>query len=121
MKVTLDLPEPLALDLTRRKRQSAAIVSAGLREVCAGSGRAGFNGLAAVLEKLASLPSAKEVLALRASKALQDRIEELLEKNRNEGLNRSEQEEWERYELVEHLVRIAKVRALAQLKHAPRA
>ena len=118
MKVTLDLPEELAHDLSRRKRQSAAIVSAGLREVKA-AGRKQFNGLTSVLEKLAELPTPQEVLALRASRPLQKRIEELLEKNRNEGLTRQEKEEWSRYELVEHLVRIAKGNALAQLAGAP--
>ena len=117
MKVILDLPEELAHDLTRRKRQSAAIVSAGLREVKA-TGRKQFNGLTSILEKLAALPAPREVLALHASRPLEKRIEELLEKNRNEGLTRQEQEEWSRYELVEHLVRIAKGNALAQLADA---
>ena len=69
---------------------------------------AGLNGL---LETLARLPTAEEVLALRPTTALQHRIEELLETKRNTGLSREEPREWEQYEYIEHLVRLAKARA----------
>jgi hypothetical protein len=45
---------------------------------------------------------------LRPSERFESRIEELLEKNRTEGLSHSEDEEWERYEFLEHLIVIAK-------------
>ena len=54
----------------------------------------------------------EEVLGLRPATQLQDRIEELLAKNRAGGLSAEEQREWERYEYIEHLVRLAKVRAI---------
>ena len=117
MKVTLDLPEELAADLRAFEHESANIVAAGLREVTAGaSGQ--FHGLSQVLEKLAELPSPEDVLALRPSPDLQARISELLAKNRSGGLTPQEQAEWQRYELVEHLVRMAKARATAKLKAA---
>ena len=68
-----------------------------------------------MLETLARLPSPEEVLGLRPATQLQDRIEELLAKNRAEGLSAEEQREWERYEYIEHLVRLAKVRAIQRL------
>ena len=117
MKVTLDLPDELAADLRPFEHQSASIVAAGLREVKT-SGGEHFHGLAPVLEKLAELPSPQEVLALRPSPELQARITELLRKNRDEGLIPEEEAEWQRYELVEHLVRLAKARALAKLAAA---
>ena len=46
------------------------------------------------------------------------RISELLRKNRQEGLTPEENAEWQRYETVEHLVRLAKARAAAKLKAA---
>ncbi len=58
---------------------------------------------------MARLPSPEEVLGLRPATHLQDRIEELLAKNRAGGLSAEEQREWNRYE---HLVRLAKVRAI---------
>ena len=117
MKVTLDLPDELAADLRPYEHQSASIVAAGLREVKARGG-AQFHGLAHVLEKLAELPSPQEVMALRPSPELQARISELLRKNRDEGLTPEEDAEWQRYEWVEHLMRLAKARALAKLEAA---
>ena len=117
MKVTLDLPDDLAMDLRHFKHQTASIVAAGLREVNAPVGGE-FQGLAQVLEKLAELPTPDEVLALRPAPELQARLSELLRKNREEGLTTDEQAEWQRYEWVEHLVRMAKARALMKLKAA---
>ena len=65
-----------------------------------------------MLETLARLPTPEEVLALRPTATLQNRIEELLDKNRDGGLSDEEQREWEHYEYIEHLVRMAKARAL---------
>jgi hypothetical protein len=92
-------------------------VAAGLREVKAPSGEQ-FQGLAQVLEKLAELPTPEEVLALRPSPQLEARLSDLLGKNREGSLTVDEQAEWERYEWVEHLVRVAKARAQARLKGA---
>jgi hypothetical protein len=61
---------------------------------------------------LASLPTPEEILALRPGEQLQRRIERLLEKNREEGLTAAEEREWQHYQYLEHLVRIAKARAL---------
>ena len=110
MKVTLDLPDDLAADLQALESQSATIVTAGLREIKAASG-AQFHGLAKVLEKLAELPSPEEVLDLRPSTELEERIQRLLQKSRDEGLTAEENAEWRAYEMVEHLVRMAKARA----------
>ncbi len=64
-----------------------------------------------ILELLASLPAPEEVLSLQPSETLQSRIGYLLEKNRNEGLSPQEEKEWEQYEYLEHIVRMAKGRA----------
>jgi hypothetical protein len=72
----------------------------------------GFAGMGEVLEKLASLPEPAEILALRPSPALEERIEELVEKDRNGGLLPEERREWEQYQYVEHLVRLTKARVL---------
>ena len=81
-------------------------------------GESGFSGLTDVLETLASLPTPEEVLALRPSAALQEQIEDLLEKSQNGGLSADEQRGWEQYEYVEHLVRLAKAHAASKLKPA---
>ena len=70
------------------------------------------------LDFLASLPEPEEIVALRPSKVLEDRVRDLLEKNRTVGLTADEQREWEQYEYLEHLVRRAKARAYLKLKGA---
>ncbi len=115
MQVTIDIPESLAIRLRSNTEQLEKIVELGLREFRASS-LVGYKSLAAVLEFLAGLPTAEEIIALRPSEDLQNEINELLEKNRNEGLTESEEQKWASYEFVEHLVRIAKAKARQQLQ-----
>ncbi len=110
MDLTLNVPDELAIRLRVVEDRLPEILKLGLREWL--STEPGYAGLGDVLETLARLPSPEEVLALRPATPLQDRIEELLAKNRSEGLSAEEQREWERYEYIEHLVRLAKARAM---------
>ena len=110
MDLTLTVPDELASRLRAVEDRLPEILELGLREWLSTS--PGYAGLGDVLETLARLPSPEEVLALRPATHLQDRIEELLAKNRAGGLSAEEQREWDRYEYIEHLVRLAKVRAI---------
>jgi hypothetical protein len=74
-----------------------------------------LDGEAQVLRFLAELHSPEEVLAMRAPTALSARVRELLEKSKGEGLSEAEREEWQRYEELEHRVRIAKAGAASKL------
>lgn len=69
-----------------------------------------------VLEFLASLPGPEETVKLRPSKVFLARIRYLLKKNRTTGLTPEENQEWEQYQYLEHLVRMAKAKALLKLK-----
>ena len=91
------------------------IFEVGLREFKASSS-IGYKSVADVLEFFASLPTPDEILALRPSAEMQEKIEELLEKNKHEGLSEAEEQTWASYEFVEHLVRMAKAKARKQLK-----
>lgn len=117
MQITVEIPDELALRLSPLHAQLPQILELGLREWNAEM-QSGFSGLAAVVEFLASLPAPEEMLALRPSEALQQQIAELLEKNRTVGLTAEEEGWWQHYEYVEHLVRIAKAKALLKLKAA---
>jgi hypothetical protein len=117
MEITLSIPDELAIRLRPVEKELPQILELGIREWHARR-EAGFSGMASVLETLASLPTPEEILALRPSAALQDRIEDLLEKNSGAGLSLEEQREWEQYQYVEHLVRLAKMRAALKLKSA---
>ena len=117
MEITLNVSEELATRLQPVEQQLPQILELGIRELNARQGGT-FAGLAEILEKLASLPSPEEVLALRASPAIEERIEVLLEKNQAEGLSPDEKREWEQFSYVEHLVRMAKIHATARLRRA---
>ena len=109
-----NIPETLAQRLLPVQDQLPRILELGLRGLRA-SASPDFMGINDVVEFLASLPSPQEILVLRPTESLQARIDALLEKNRTGGLTESEREEWEQYEYLEHLVRMAKARAYQKL------
>jgi hypothetical protein len=113
--IALSVPDDLASQLRARQEQLPRILELGLRELNAG-GQSGFDGAADVLETLAALPTPEEILNLRPSARLSARVAELIEKSRSGELTPLDEEEWERYEYLEHLVRMAK--AAAHLKLA---
>jgi hypothetical protein len=112
--ITLDLPDELATRLSDEGDRLAEILELGLRAWTAGT-EGEFEGAAEVLEFLARLPAPAEILNLRPSDRFSRRVGELLEKNRSGELNARERAEWERYEYLEHLVRMAKIAAAAKL------
>jgi hypothetical protein len=112
--ITLEVNDDLARRLRPLEDRLPRILELGLREMNA-SAQAGFSGASEVLEFLASLPSPEETLALRPARALEERVRTLLEKNRTSGLSFEEEQEWELYQYLEHLVRLAKARAAMKL------
>lgn len=57
----------------------------------------------------------EKVLELRADPDMQDRLEELIEKEKMTGLSAEEKEELDHYIVLERLIRLAKARALYRL------
>jgi hypothetical protein len=110
MDLSLTIPDDLAARLRSVEDRLPEILELGLKEWL--STQPGYSGLNGLLETLARLPTPDEVLALRPTPAVQNRIEELLDKKRNTSLSRDEMREWEQFEYIEHLVRLAKARAL---------
>jgi hypothetical protein len=110
MDLTLTIPDELATRLRAVEDRLPEIIELGLREFL--STPADYASLNDLLETFACLPSPEEVLALKPAPALQNRIEQLLDKNENDGLSGDEQREWARYEYIEHLIRLAKARAV---------
>jgi hypothetical protein len=115
MEITLTVPDELATRLQPVESHLPRILELGFREWTARQ-ESSFSGLTDILETLASLPTPEQVLALRPSALLEERIEYLLEKTRAGGLSSEDQQEWDRYQYVEHLVRLAKARAALKLK-----
>ena len=117
MQVTVELPDDMAAQLTSVQDELPEILALGLLQLRANPS-AGFSGLSEVLEFLAGLPSPQEILDLRLSEVAQSQVDLLLEKNRTSGLDPIERKLWQQYEFVEHLVRLAKGKALLKLKQA---
>ena len=115
LPITLEVPDELAQRLRPVADRLPRILELGLREYAA-SGEAGFQGAAEVLEFLANLPTPEEILALRPAASLQTRVEELLDKSHAGSLTPEEERDWGQYAYLEHLVRLAKAKALAKLK-----
>jgi hypothetical protein len=116
--ITLNLPDDLAERLRKYQERLPEILELGLRELDADS-QQGFEGAAEVLEFLAGLPGPEEILNLQPSERLRGQVQELLEKNRVGRLTAQEQKTWERYEFLEHLVRMAKTKACLKLGVLP--
>ncbi len=106
--------DDLAPQIRAQRQQLPRILELGLRELNAGS-QSGFEGAADVLELLAALPTPEEILNLRTSPRLSARVAEMIEKSRSGEMTPLDEEEWERYEYLEHLVRMAKAAAHRKL------
>ena len=115
--ITLSLPDDLASEIRAHRQQLPRILELGLRELNAAN-QAGFNGAADVLELLAALPTPEEVLDLRPSPRLSARVAEMIEKSRAGEMTPLDEEDWDRYEYLEHLVRMAKAAAQMRLGSA---
>ena len=113
--ITVEVSDELAQRLRTLEDRLPRILELGLRELNA-SAQPGFSGASEILEFLANLPAPEEILALRPSQTFEERVHTLLEKNRTTGLSPEEEQEWELYQYLEHLVRMAKARAAARLK-----
>ena len=115
MQVTFELPDDVAAQLHPLEDKLPQILELGMRELNANT-QSEFSGVAEVLEFLASLPTPEAIIALRPSEVLQAQLSALLEKNRTVGLTTTEEQLWQGYQYLEHVVRMAKARAFLKLK-----
>jgi hypothetical protein len=115
MQILVDVPDELGLRLAPMHEQLPQILELGLRGLNANS-QQGFSGLADILEFLAGLPSPQEILALKPSADLQAEVQRLIEKTKGQGLSEEEERRWQQYEYIEHLMRMAKAKALLKLQ-----
>jgi hypothetical protein len=114
MQITLDIPEELLSQLSAIEQQIPEALKLGLQAIAARPQK-GFAGFAEVVEFLANLPTAEEILALRPSAMLQSEIDRLAEKHQSQNLTPQEQELWQQYEYLEHVISMAKAKAYLRL------
>jgi hypothetical protein len=119
MQITIDVPNQLGRRLQRFKDRLPEVLEQGLRAISddEDTTQSGYHDEQDVMVLLASQPTPDQVLAIRPSAALQQRMSELLERNKISALNRTEEAELDRYLTLEHLVRLAKAYAYRQVQH----
>ena len=114
MQITLDVSEELLTQLDPSQQQLSQALELGLHELKARP-QEGFSGFAEVLEFLADLPTPEEILLLRPSESLQSQIDRLSDGYQAQTLTPQEQQLWQQYEYLEHIIRMAKAKAYLKL------
>jgi|GEM_PF-287776 len=114
MEITLQVPEDLGQELQRHQNQLIEILERGLRDIKTNEG-ATYQDENTILELLASQPTPEQVLALRPSPELQNRVSDLLGRSKEGSLSSGEEAELSRYFTLEHLVRLAKAHVTRKL------
>jgi hypothetical protein len=114
LELTIRVPDRLGQQLQRYRERLPEVLDRGLRELEAES-PAGFEDENAIMALLTSRPAPEQVLAIRPTPELQERVSELLAQNKERSLTSAEEAELSRHLLLEHLVRLAKAHAYRQL------
>jgi hypothetical protein len=115
VEITIQVSDDLGQELQQVRDRLPEVLARGLREVLSQHLDV-YADEQRVIEVLTSQPTPEEILALRPSPALQTRAGELLLQSRQVGLTADERTELDRYLILEHLVRVAKGRALERLR-----
>ena len=68
-----------------------------------------------VVDFITSAPKTEQIIAYKPSASMQQHLEELLYKKQNDQLSDDDRHELEQYLLIEHLMRMAKLRAKQRL------
>ena len=68
-----------------------------------------------IIDFITSIPKPEQVLAYKPSNLAQSRLAELLDKKQNIALNESELHELEQFLMIEHVMRMAKIKARKQV------
>jgi hypothetical protein len=112
--ITIRVPDDLGRQLEQYRDRLPELLERGLRDVQVGD-TTDTSASSDFVSVLASRPSPQQVLAIRPSDAMQARVSELLRRSKDPGLSRAEESELDRYLFLEHLVGLAKARALEQI------
>lgn len=115
MKVTLEVPEKMGREMQALGADLPAAIKLGLANWRLYP-TATHRELAIAIRELITATTPEQVLALSPTSKLARRVRRLLDKNRETGLNSSENDEMDAYLRVEHVVRLAKGTAALQLK-----
>lgn len=115
--ITLEVPDELAARLAPLRDQLPDLISQALELRSAKSAtketvqKLSHPVFTEALDFLASGSTPEQIMAFKASPAVQERLEELLDKNREEGLTEDEEAELDVYEQVDDLMILLKAHA----------
>ncbi len=115
--ITLEVPEELAIRLSPLRDRLPALL-AQLVESASAEKKFMLSGtimthpvFLELIEFLSARPTTQQVLTHKVSAPVQERLEDLLEKHREEKLTTTEEEELDAYRLVNHVMILLKARA----------
>lgn len=113
--ITLELPDDLAMRLERARPLLPQLLRRilGLEAGEPADPRPGAPVYFELLDFLAHRPTPDEILAYKASAPVQERMEDLLERNRESVLSPQEAAELDTFQQVNHLLVLLKARARA--------
>lgn len=111
-QVTIDVSDSLAKRLDAARAHLPEVLERGLEQLSPVPNEV----YRSILEFLAGSPSPEAILGFKPSSRVQERIRELLEKNRTERLTPTESAELDEYERIEHYIRMLKIHASKTLQ-----
>lgn len=114
VQLTIEVPEELAFRLQPLQNRLVEIIEVGLREITP----AEYGLHSEIIEFLASGPKPQEIVAFQASESATSRVNELLDKNREDTLTAAERAELDQYETLDYLMTLVKARARLYLTRA---
>jgi hypothetical protein len=115
--ITIEISNELAAQLSPIRYHLPALLHEVLKSRSAQKTAASLKsgdahpGYREMFDFLASGPTPEQIIAHRPSASLQERVAELLEKHREEGLTKEEAAELDGYEQVDDLMSLLKARA----------
>lgn len=122
---TLDVTEELTLRLGALRERNPELLTQILELLPAGMRSDDFIPLfnyavcQETLDFLAAAPTPEQIRDFKVSAAVQERLDELLERNREEWLTEAERNELAAYSQLGHLMTRLKARAFGKLKSSP--
>jgi hypothetical protein len=114
-QITIEVPDSLAEQLAPVRDRLPEVLAHGLEQLSPVPNEV----YRYILDFLASNPSPEEIRAFRPAPQMQERISELLEKNRTSRLTAAESAEFDEYERIEHVIRMLKIRSLTTAQAGP--
>ena len=112
LEMTIQVPEPLAEELTSQQARLPEVLAYGLQQLSPLPNEI----YQYILQFLISNPSPEEIIAFGPTPLMQARIDLLLAKNRSGVLTASETRELDEYVRINHFVTMLKARTLPYLQ-----